>query len=150
VQLRYPDADLLGRSAARQIPMSAAAPAGQIVAVPEVKRHLWATVLIDVLALECSLLFVCLLHYFLNPLFPISLHIGQYEGLMLGVLTLPLACFWIGLYPGYGMSTVQRIRGSVLATFFVFLLPLVWNYSFQGRQWSYAVLCCCSPCASRW
>jgi Undecaprenyl-phosphate galactose phosphotransferase WbaP len=123
--------------------MSAAAPAGQIVAVPEVKRQLWATaaiVLIDVLALECSLLLGCLARYFLNPLFPISLHSEQYEGLVLGVLTLPLAYFWIGLYPGYGMSAVQRIRGRVLATFFVFLLLLVWNYSFQGHQWSRGVL----------
>jgi Undecaprenyl-phosphate galactose phosphotransferase WbaP len=123
--------------------MSAAAPAGQIVAVPQVKRHLWATaaiVLIDVLALEWSLLLGCLARYFLNPLFPISLHTEQYEGLMLGVLTLPIAYFWVGLYPGYGMGAVQRIRGRVLATFFVFLLLLVWNYSFQGHQWSRGVL----------
>jgi len=38
---------------------------------------------------------------------------------------------------------VQRIRGRVLATFFVFLLLLVWNYSFHGHQWSRGV--CCSP-----
>lgn len=123
--------------------MSAAAPAGQIVAVPEVKRQLWATaaiVLIDVLALECSLLLGCLVRYFLNPLFPISLHSEQYQGLVLGVLTLPLAYFLVGLYPGYGVGAVQRIRGRVLATFFMFFLLLVWNYSFQGHQWSRGVL----------
>lgn len=123
--------------------MSAVAPARQIVSVPQAKRHAWAIaliVLIDVLALELSLLCGCLARYFLRPLFPISLHAAQYEGLVLGVLTLPLAYFWVGLYPGYGLGAVQRIRGRVLATFFVFFLLLVWNYSVQGHEWSRGVL----------
>jgi hypothetical protein len=57
--MRYPDADLLRRRPREAIPMSAAAPAGLVVAVPEMKRQLWATaaiVLIDSLWLDLYIL----------------------------------------------------------------------------------------------
>jgi Undecaprenyl-phosphate galactose phosphotransferase WbaP len=122
--------------------MSAAA-AGQIFVVPEVKRRSWATaaiVLIDVVALELALLLGCTVRYYLHSIFPIALARAQYQGLALGVLTLPLAYYWMGLYPGYGMGAVQRIRGRVYATFSVFVVLLTWNYAFQDHQWSRGVL----------
>ncbi len=96
--------------------MSAAA-AEQILVLPEVKQRSWATaaiVLIDVVALELALLLGCIVRYYLHSIFPIALARAQYQGLALGVLTLPLAYYWMGLYPGYGMGAVQRIRGPCL------------------------------------
>lgn len=122
--------------------MSAAA-AEQILVLPEVKQRSWATaaiVLIDIVALELALFLGCIVRYYLHSIFPISLSRAQYQGLAFGVLTLPLAYYWMGLYPGYGMGAVQRIRGRVYATFSVFIVLLTWNYAFQDHQWSRGVL----------
>jgi Undecaprenyl-phosphate galactose phosphotransferase WbaP len=122
--------------------MSTAA-AEQIALIPEIKQRSWATaaiVLIDAAALELALLLGCIVRYYLHSIFPITLDRPQYQGLALGVLTLPLAYYWMGLYPGYGMGAVQRIRARAYATFIVFMILLVWNYAFQDHQWSRGVL----------
>lgn len=122
--------------------MSAAA-AQQIVVAREVKQRSWATfaiVMIDVLALELALFLGCITRQGLATLFPITLGAPQYAGLAIGVLTLPLAYFAAGLYPGYGMGAVQRLRGRVYATLCVFAVLLTWNYIFEERQWSRGVL----------
>ncbi len=113
------------------------------VTIPEIKRRTWATaslILIDIFALEFSLFLGCLVRLFLHSLFPIALNAPQYQGLALGVLTLPLAYGWVGLYPGYGMSAVQRIRGRVYATATIFVVLLMWNYTLYDGQWSRGVL----------
>ncbi|MGA8027671.1 MAG: exopolysaccharide biosynthesis polyprenyl glycosylphosphotransferase, partial [Bryobacteraceae bacterium] len=122
--------------------MSAAA-AQRVIVIPEAKQRSWATlaiVAIDILALELALLFGCLVRILLQAWVPIGLGRPQYEGLALGILTLPLIYYWVGLYPGYGMGAVQRLRTRVYATFTVFVVLLVWNYVFQDRQWSRGVL----------
>ena len=113
------------------------------ITVANIKRRSWATaslVFVDVLALEFSLLLGCLVRLFLHSIFPIALNAPQYQGLALGVLTLPLAYGWVGLYPGYGMSAVQRIRSRVYATATIFVVLLLWNYTLYDGQWSRGVL----------
>lgn len=122
--------------------MSAAA-TQQLVVTREIKQRSWATfaiVMIDVLALELALFLGCVTRQSFAAVFPIVLGRQQYAGLALGVLTLPLAYFAAGLYPGYGVGAVQRLRARVSATLFVFGLLLSWNYIFQDRQWSRGVL----------
>jgi len=122
--------------------MSAAA-ADHTLVLPDVNQRSLATVAIvtiDVMALELALLLGCVVRYFLHSIFPIGLESPQYRGLALGVLTLPLAYYWIGLYPGYGIGAVQRIRGRFYATLTIFIVLLGWNYSIQDRQWSRGVL----------
>lgn len=119
----------------------AAAP--QVAVQAPIRKRLWAVVaiiLIDLLALEFSLLFGCIVRYFLHSMFPISLNAPQYQGVALGVLALPLAYYWVGLYPGYGMGAVERIRARVYATFTVFMVLLTWNYAFEDGEWSRGVL----------
>ncbi len=96
--------------------------------------------MIDVLALEAALLLGCLARLSLQKLFPIVLGTPQYTGLAIGILTLPLAYYALGLYPGYGMGAVQRLRMRSYATLFVFGVLLTWNYIFEDRQWSRGVL----------
>jgi Undecaprenyl-phosphate galactose phosphotransferase WbaP len=122
--------------------MSAAA-VEQAIVLPEIRRRSWgtlATVSIDVLALEVALFLACLIRVALHSLFPIALGSSQYSGLALGVLSLPAVYFWVGLYPGYGMGAVARLRTRVYATLSVFGVLLTWNYVFQDRQWSRGVL----------
>jgi Undecaprenyl-phosphate galactose phosphotransferase WbaP len=102
----------------------------------------FAIVLIDALGLELALLLGCLCRFTFKALFPISIGSAQYVGLAIGVLTVPLAYAAAGLYPGYGMGAVQRLRGRVYTTFLVFLVLLGWNYAFEDRQWSRGVLLC--------
>jgi FlaA1/EpsC-like NDP-sugar epimerase len=82
----------------------------------------------------------CHTRFFLHSVFPIALNAPQYQGLALGVVTLPFAYYVVGLYPGYGMGALRRIRARVYATFTVFALLVAWNYAFQDRQWSRGVL----------
>lgn len=120
-----------------------AATVQQTIPITQGKQRSWAglaIVLADILALEIALLLGCVVRYFLRSIFPIRLGAPQYQGLALAVLILPLAYYWVGVYPGYGMGAVQRIRARVYATFTVFMVLLAWNYAFQDRQWSRGVL----------
>ena len=122
--------------------MSVAA-APQMAVRPESRRRSWAVVAIiltDLFALELSLLLGCIVRYILRAIFPIGLSAPQYQGVAVGVLVLPVAYYWVGLYPGYGMSAVQRIRARVYATFVVFVVLFTWNYAFQEREWSRGVV----------
>ncbi len=114
----------------------------QAIAAPP-KQRAWATallVLIDVLALELALSLGCVTRFALRPLFPITLARPQFEGLAIGVLILPIVYYGIGLYPGYGIGAVQRIRLRAYATLTIFGVLLTWNYIFEDRQWSRGVL----------
>ena len=120
-----------------------ASSAEQVIAIPEIKKRSWATaslILVDIFALELALLLGCITRFFLDSIFPIALNHPQYQGLALGVLVLPIAYGWLGLYPGYGMSAVQRLRGRFYATFTIFVVLLMWNYTVYEGQWSRGVL----------
>ena len=51
----------------------------------------------------------------------------QYLGLAVGLLLLPLIHYQIGLYPGYLLSTVERLRRRTLATLSVFGGLVAWD-----------------------
>lgn len=122
--------------------MSAAA-LEHVSSIPYIRQRSWATAAIvftDIVALELALLLGCLTRFAFQPLLPIHLGREQYAGLALGVLTLPLMYLWVGLYPGYGMGSVERLRSRVYSTFTVFIVLLTWNYVFQANEWSRGVL----------
>lgn len=121
--------------------MSAIAQGALIVPCPRDRRP-WATlfiVLADVVALEIALGLGCLFRYALHPLLH-GIGTRQFAGVALGILTLPLAYHWAGLYPGYGMGAVQRLRNRVYATLVIFAVLLAWNYIHQNGEWSRGVL----------
>ena len=121
--------------------MSTAAVEHAIVA--PAKQRSWATallVLIDVCALELAVFLGCVARIALRTFFPITLGRAQFQGLAIGVLILPIVYHGIGLYPGYGIGAVQRIRLRVYATLTIFGVLLTWNYIFEDRQWSRGVL----------
>lgn len=62
------------------------------------------------------------------PWMGMSLRKGQYQALALGLLVLPVAFAFVGLYPGYGMSMVERLRRRVYTVMLLFALLIVWDY----------------------
>ena len=126
--------------------MSAAvqhAPIPLLPKLPEMRSRMWAVlaiVLADVLAIEVSVLLGCLLRVAFRGVLPIGIGPEQYAGVAIGALTLPMAYYWVGLYPGYGVGAVQRLRDRVYATLMVFAVLFVWNYMFADRAWSRGIL----------
>ncbi|HEX7010665.1 MAG TPA: exopolysaccharide biosynthesis polyprenyl glycosylphosphotransferase, partial [Phycisphaeraceae bacterium] len=53
---------------------------------------------------------------------------GQYEALALGMLVLPIVYAFVGLYPGYGLSMVERLRRRVYTVSVLFALLILWDY----------------------
>jgi Undecaprenyl-phosphate galactose phosphotransferase WbaP len=98
------------------------------------------TVLLDLLAFELSLLLAWTIRLLVLPWWPIELLPEHYQGLALGVLLIPAAYYALGLYPGYGINPVERLRLRIQTTAFVFSLLLGWDYLVQGHQWSRGIL----------
>jgi Undecaprenyl-phosphate galactose phosphotransferase WbaP len=74
------------------------------------------------------------------PLRPGALAEGAGRQLGLALLLVPLAYWLAGLYPGYGMAAVERLRRRVLASAAVFGGMAVWdNFAFHG-EWSQGLL----------
>src|SRR4051794_12500496 len=96
----------------------------QTFVLPSTKRRYnysaLTTLLIDVLALELSLILAVLLRYVWYFRDSTVLVASQYAGLAIGVLVVPVAYHLMGLYPGYGIGAVQRLRCRLYPTFVIF------------------------------
>jgi Undecaprenyl-phosphate galactose phosphotransferase WbaP len=97
-------------------------------------------VIADILAVECALWLGCLLRSIFESWIPIVIRPPQYETLCFGVLTLPLGYYCMGLYRGYGIGPVQRLRNRVYSTLLIFSVLLVWNSLYEQHQWSRGIL----------
>jgi Undecaprenyl-phosphate galactose phosphotransferase WbaP len=100
----------------------------------------WLLVLGDLAALELALYFGYLTRQALLPVWPVSISPLQYEGLALGVLFFPLRYYLAGLYPGYGLGPVERVRLKVQLSFILFGILTAWDYLVQHGNWSRGVL----------
>jgi Undecaprenyl-phosphate galactose phosphotransferase WbaP len=81
----------------------------------------------DVAALEASFGLGWALRSMLHSWFTASIGLEQYLGLAAGILLLPLVNYQLGLYPGYLLSPVERLRRRTLATFAVFGALIAWD-----------------------
>ena len=97
-------------------------------------------VAVDILALELSFGIAYVLRSAFSGLFPVSLGIPNYAGIAIGVLFLPLFFAFAGLYPGYLLSSVERLRRRVYITVSVFGLLIAWDLLVQGGTWSRSIL----------
>lgn len=88
----------------------------------------WAVLAADAAALELSFLLGLLLRRLLGAWFTASIGLDQYLGVAAGILLLPLVHYQIGLYPGYLLSPVERLRRRTLATLAVFGGLAAWDY----------------------
>ncbi len=93
--------------------------------------------LADLLALELALLlgyatrtvlveWMGLSNVALNMLLPLAMGLGLF----------PLGYLSAGLYPGYGLTPVERMRRKIQVSFAVFFLLILWNWFFLRTGWS--------------
>ncbi len=94
----------------------------------------------DVLTLEASLALGAGLRSLMNPWLGGALRRGQYGALAAGMVVLPLAYCISGLYPGYGVSVVQRLRRRVYTLLLLFAVLIFWDYMVVKSHTSRGVL----------
>lgn len=107
------------------------------------RRRVWVPlvfVLADLVALEIALLVAIVVREELKSWWPITVGPKQYSGLALGILIIPLIYYLKGLYPGYGLGPVERLRSRVYTTLCVFAVLITWNYMLQDTNWSRGIL----------
>jgi len=92
--------------------------------------HNWAPMAIiaaDVVALEVSLGIGLALRRALSNWFTATVGLEQYLAVAIGILLLPLVHYQLGLYPGYMLGPVERLRRRTLATLAVFGGLVAWD-----------------------
>jgi len=105
------------------------------------RRSIWLIMLLaDVVALELCVLLGYLTRLALSPLWPIAISTDQFAAIALGVLALPVALHFMGMYPGYGISPIVRLRQRVMASFVLFGVLIAWNYLERSEELSRGIL----------
>jgi Undecaprenyl-phosphate galactose phosphotransferase WbaP len=94
----------------------------------------------DVFALEVSFALGYLLRLAAARWYPAGLGPAQLRGIALGLLLLPVAHLLAGLYPGYGLHPIERLRLRMKTSLTVFATLIVWDYLIQHGDWSRGVL----------
>ncbi len=87
----------------------------------------WAVVLGDVAALQASLALGYSVRLLLASWFTAPIRAEQFLAVAAGILLLPVINYQIGLYPGYLLGPVERLRRRVLATLAVFGGLVAWD-----------------------
>ena len=87
----------------------------------------WAILVSDVVALEVSFGLGFGLRQWLSSLFTAEIRVEQYLAVAAGILLLPVINYQLGLYPGYLLGPVERLRRRVLATLGVFGALIAWD-----------------------
>jgi len=87
----------------------------------------WAVCAADVLALEVAFLLGLGVRRFLGNWLTAGIGPTQYLGIAAALLLLPLIHYQIGLYPGYLLGPVERLRRRTLATLAVFGGLVAWD-----------------------
>lgn len=88
----------------------------------------WAKFTVDILALQISLFLGWYLRKALTPWFPLDILRQHFFNLSIGMLLIPVGYWLVRLYPGYGLSTVERLRRRVRATFVFFMAFITWDF----------------------
>ena len=94
----------------------------------------------DVVVIQLCLVCATLIRAALSPWYPIGIGPAVYLGLHAAVFSLSFAFSFASLYPGYGKTSVERLRLRILAIFASFGAMLVFDYLAQAGQWSRGIL----------
>ena len=96
----------------------------------------WLMVLVDICAGQFALALGLLARHIAAPWFTKSIGPESYRGLVLGLLLLPIANWLMGLYPGYGLGPVQRLRRRTIAAGFTFAGLVMLDHLVLTGGWS--------------
>lgn len=94
------------------------------------ERH-WVRYLkfiVDIASLQFCLFLAWLFRAGVSPWFSLDVTVQRYWDLAFTMLLVPVGYWFFGLYPGYGMATVERLRRRVRATFVFFMAFISWDY----------------------
>jgi Undecaprenyl-phosphate galactose phosphotransferase WbaP len=100
------------------------------VAVPSFQAVNWTPWVIlaaDVVALEAALGLGLAVRRMLEPWFSAAIGLHQYFAVAVGILLLPIVHYQLGIYPGYLLGPVERLRRRTLATLAVFGGLVAWD-----------------------
>jgi Undecaprenyl-phosphate galactose phosphotransferase WbaP len=100
------------------------------IAAKLAKSASWAPFMVflaDVAALQFSLFLGYSVRLLLSSWFTAEIRVEQFLGVAAGILLLPAINYQIGLYPGYLLGPVERLRRRVLATLAVFGGLVAWD-----------------------
>jgi len=87
----------------------------------------WAIFGVDVLALETAFWLGLAVRWLLARWLTIEIGVDQFLAVAVGILLLPVVHYQLGLYPGYLLGPVERLRRRTLATFAVFGGLVAWD-----------------------
>jgi len=87
----------------------------------------WAILCADIVALEAALGLGLGVRRLLAPFFTANIGVDQYFAVAVGILLLPVVHHQLGIYPGYLLGPVERLRRRTLATFAVFGGLVAWD-----------------------
>ncbi len=87
----------------------------------------WVVAAADAAALEAAFLAGLTLRRMLGNWFTAGIGPGQYGAVAVAILLLPLIHYQLGLYPGYLLGPVERLRRRTLATLAVFGGLVAWD-----------------------
>src|SRR5229473_213834 len=100
----------------------------------------WAIFAGDVLALETAFALGFAVRRLLSAHFIAGIGLEQTLGVAAGILLLPAVNYQIGLYPGYLLGPVERLRRRMLATLAVFGGLVAWDSIVERGRLSRGVL----------
>jgi len=92
------------------------------------RRVIPAILLLEMLGLQLSLLLAYETRVLLQPWLPMNFSYMHLQDLAWIIVLLPLGCFLFGLYPGYGLTAVERLRRRTHITFGFFCLLIFSDY----------------------
>jgi Undecaprenyl-phosphate galactose phosphotransferase WbaP len=87
----------------------------------------WAILAADVVALEAAVGLGLGVRRMLAPWFTAAIGVEQYLAVAVGILLLPVVHYQLGIYPGYLLGPVERLRRRTLATLAVFGGLVAWD-----------------------
>jgi Undecaprenyl-phosphate galactose phosphotransferase WbaP len=119
---------------------TAARPALAVQSTPAAHWAPWAILAADIVALEVAFALGLVLRQVLGGWFPAHVGFEQYAGVAAGILLLPVINYQIGLYPGYLLGPVERLRRRTLATIAVFGGLVAWDNLVERGVFSRGVL----------
>lgn len=96
----------------------------------------YAKPIVDVIALQVSLYIGWFLCSLIARWCSLEMTHQTYWDLSVGLLLIPVGYWLVRLYPGYGLTAVERLRRRVRATFVFFMAFVTWDFLFKhgGRS----------------
>jgi Undecaprenyl-phosphate galactose phosphotransferase WbaP len=95
--------------------------------------------LADVCVAQVALFLGVLTRHFAEPWLGRSISYASFRGIVWGVLTLPVANWLMGLYPGYGIGPVERLRRRLIGAGVTFTGLVMWDSLVLKGEWSRGV-----------